>query len=127
MINKTELKKYRTILTAKETELAPQLRKRDGIAIEKTPDVFDEVGLAAERELMTRNLERESKLFRDVRAAMERIEEGSYGTCLNCEEEISAKRLDAVPWTSLCIDCQELDDRRRRQGADHSEWLPRAA
>jgi len=58
---------------------------------------------------------------------MERIEEGSYGTCLNCEEEINTKRLDAVPWTSLCIDCQKLDDRRRCQGADQSEWLPRAA
>jgi DnaK suppressor protein len=127
MTNKTELKKYGTILTAQAAELAPQLWKRDGIAIEKTPDVFDEVGLATERELMTRNLERESKLLRDVRAAMKRIEEGSYRTCLNCQKEISKKRLNAVPWTSLCIDCQELDDRRRRQGADHSEWLHRAA
>lgn len=123
-MNKAELKKYRTILTVKQIELAPQLRRRDGIAIEKTPDPLDEVGLAAERELMTRNLERNSKLLRDVRAALERIEEGSYGTCLTCEEEISTKRLNAVPWTSLCIDCQELDDRR---GFDDSEWLQRAA
>ena len=78
-------------------------------------------------ELMTRNLERESKRLRDVQIALERIEEGSYGTCLNCEEEISTKRLNAVPWTSLCIDCQELDDRRRGQGADNLEWLLKAA
>src|SRR5262249_2662410 len=108
-------------------ELAQQLRKRDGIAIEKTPDALDEVRLAAERELMTRNLERESKLLRDIRAALERIEEGGYATCLNCEERISSKGLKAVPWASLCIDCQELDDRRRAHGADESEWLPKAA
>lgn len=123
-MNRTELKKYLSMLTAKQIELAPQLRKRDGIAIEKTPDPLDELGLAAERELMIRNLERESKLLRDVRAALGRIEEGSYGGCLNCGEEISSKRLNAVPWTSRCIDCQELDDRR---GADDSEWLSKAA
>ena len=124
MMNKSELKKYRANLTAKQTELAPQLRKRDGIAIEKTPDALDEVRLACERELMTRNLERDSKLLRDVRAALGRIEEGSYGTCLNCEEEISSKRLNAIPWASLCIDCQELEDLQRH---GQPEWLPKAA
>ena len=126
-MNKIELKKYRAILTNKQIELAPQLRKRDGIAIEKTPDALDEIGFAAERELMTRSLERESKLLRDVRAALGRIEVGSYGACLNCEEEISPKRLNAVPWASLCIDCQKVDDRERGQVADQSEWLAKAA
>jgi DnaK suppressor protein len=126
-MNKNELNKYWSMLAAKQAELTPQLRRRDGIAIEKTPDPLDEVGLAAARELITRNLERESKLLRDVRGALERIGQGSYGTCLHCEEEISTKRLNAVPWASLCIDCQELEDRSRGQGADRSEWLPKAA
>jgi DnaK suppressor protein len=126
-MNKNELKKYRAILMAKEYELAPQLRKRDGIAIEKTADALDEVGLAAARELTTRNLERESKILRDVRAALRRVEEGDYGTCLDCEEEISSKRLNAVPWASRCIACQEQDDRQREEDAGYSEWLPKAA
>jgi RNA polymerase-binding transcription factor DksA len=82
-MDKTELKQYGAILTAKRIELASQLRKRDGIAIEKTPDALDEVRLAAERELMTRKLEQESKRLRDVQAALERIEQGIYGVCLN--------------------------------------------
>jgi DnaK suppressor protein len=124
-MNNNELKKFRTMLVAKQQELAPQLYKREGMAIEKTPDPLDEVGLAVERELASRNLERGSKMLRDVRGALKRIEDGSYGACLNCEEEISPKRLNAVPWASLCIGCQERDDRSR--GADDSGWLPKAA
>ena len=120
-MNKSEINKFRTTLAAKQTELAPQLRRRDGIAIEKTPDTLDEVRLAAERELATRNLERESKVLRDVRAALRRIQQGNFGTCLNCEEEIASKRLNALPWTPLCIACQEMDD--RDQSADQPEWL----
>jgi DnaK suppressor protein len=126
-MHKNELKKYRAILMAKQSELAPHLRTRDGIAIEKTADALDEVGLAAARELTTRNLERESKTLRDVRAALRRIEEDGYGTCLDCEEEISPKRLNAVPWASRCIACQEQDDRRREEDAGQSEWMPKAA
>jgi DnaK suppressor protein len=120
-MTKSELNKFKTMLTAKQTELAPQLRKRDGIAIEKTPDALDEIQLAAERELMTRNLERESKLLRDVRAALTRMQAGSYGTCQSCEEEIGLRRLQAVPWTQLCIDCQEQEDRDNGKG--QPAWL----
>jgi DnaK suppressor protein len=126
-MTKIELNKFKTMLTAKQAELAPQLRKRDGIAIEKTPDALDEILLATERELMTRNLERESKVLREVRAALARIQQGTYGTCLDCEEEIGMRRLQAVPWTPLCIACQEQDDRSRGQSADQPAWLSRRA
>jgi DnaK suppressor protein len=120
-MNQNEINRFKKMLTTKQAELAPQLRKRDGIAIEKTPDALDEIQLAAERELVTRNLERESKLLREVRAALTRVQEGTYGTCLSCEEEISPKRLQAVPWTPLCIACQEQEDRSRN--ADQPSWL----
>ncbi len=109
-MSKSEINKFTATLTAKQTELAPRLRKRDGIAIEKTPDALDEVQLSTERELMTRNLERESKVLREVRAALNRIQQGSYGTCLNCDEEIGVRRLKAVRWRPLCIACQERED-----------------
>jgi DnaK suppressor protein len=121
-MNKNEITKFKRILTAKQTELAPQLRRRDGIAIEKTPDALDAMQLATQRELMTRNLERGSKVLRDVSAALRRIQEGTYGTCLNCEEEIGPKRLQAVPWTPLCIECQEQDDRSHGYDADQPAW-----
>ena len=110
-MNKTELDKYKKILETRRDELAKGLRHREDIAIEKTPDALDEVQLAGERELAIRNLDRESNLLRHVRLALARIHDGSYGTCLHCDEEIKPKRLDAVPWTPYCIRCQEAADR----------------
>jgi DnaK suppressor protein len=110
-MSKNEINKYKALLEAKQAELAGGLRNREGIAIEKTADALDEVQLAGERELAIRNLDRESNLLRNVRSALARISDGSYGTCLHCEEEISPKRLNAVPWTAYCIKCQEAADR----------------
>jgi len=47
------------------------------------------------------------KLLREVQDALRRIELGTYGTCQGCEEPISVKRLDAVPWAKFCVSCQE--------------------
>ena len=115
-MNQTELEKYKKILDAKKAELSKGLRNRDDIAIEKTPDALDEVQLAGERELAIRNLDRESNLLRNVRSALARIADGSYGICMHCEEEIKPKRLDAVPWTKFCIRCQEAADRHEFEG-----------
>ncbi len=60
-----------------------------------------------------------SNLLRNVRAALRRIDEGAFGVCLHCEEDISPKRLAAVPWTAYCIRCQEVAD--RNQAGDGSE------
>src|SRR5947207_13779044 len=109
-MNQTELNKYKAMLEAKKAELSAGLRNREDIAIEKTPDAIDEVQLAGERELAIRNLDRESTLLRSVRAALARIADGSYGTCMHCEEEITPKRLNAVPWAGFCIRCQEAAD-----------------
>ncbi len=128
-MTKTEINKYRMILEAKQAELEAVLRNREAIAIEKTPDALDEVQHAAERELAIRNLDRESNLLRNVRSALRRIEDETYGTCMHCEEDISPKRLNAVPWTSYCIRCQEMADRHRERfdSADLFEEVATAA
>jgi DnaK suppressor protein len=110
-MNQTELNKYKAMLEAKKAELSAGLRNREDIAIEKTPDAIDEVQLAGERELAIRNLDRESNLLRNVNGALGRVADGSYGVCLHCDEDISPKRLNAVPWTAYCIKCQEAADR----------------
>lgn len=128
-MTKTELNKFRQILEARFTELARVVRNREGIVIEKSPDALDEVQNAAERELAIRNLDRESHLLRNVRAALRRIDEGNYGVCLHCEEDISPKRLAAVPWTPYCIQCQEMADRRQESSESENveELLVNAA
>jgi DnaK suppressor protein len=117
-MTKTELNKFREILKARQTELSQVLRNREGIVIEKSPDALDEVQHAAERELAIRNLDRESNLMRHVRGALRRMEEGNYGTCSHCDQEISPKRLAAVPWTALCIQCQEAADRNEEESSE---------
>ncbi len=112
-MTKQELNKYRQILETKQTELSAVVRNREGIAIEKSPDALDEVQHAAERELAIRNLDRESQLLRNVRLALRRVADGSYGVCVHCEEDISPKRLNAVPWAPYCISCQEMADRNQ--------------
>jgi len=112
-MTKTELNKFKTILETRQAELARVLRNREAIAIEKSPDALDEVQHAAERELAIRNLDRESGLLRQVKLALRRISEGTYGSCAHCEEDINPKRLAAVPWAQYCIRCQEVADRNQ--------------
>jgi len=110
-MTKAELEKAKKVLEAKMAELSGALRNRDEIVIEKAPDALDEVQLAGERELAIRNLDRDSNMLRQIRRALNRIADGSYGICLHCEEEISPKRVVAVPWAAYCIKCQEQVDR----------------
>ena len=128
-MTQTEINKYKAMLEAKQAELSAGLRNREDIAIEKTPDAIDEVQLAGERELAIRNLDRESSLLRNVRGALTRIADGSYGVCMHCEEDIKIKRLDAVPWTKYCIRCQEAADRHEfeSENSDSLELLANAA
>ena len=100
-MTKTEQNKFKQILDAKQTELGRLLRNREGIAIEKNADALDEVQQAAERELAIRNLDRESGLLRQVKGAMARLEDGSYGICMHCEEEINPETVGRCPVGSI--------------------------
>jgi DnaK suppressor protein len=105
-------------LEAKLKEVAKAGGWRDTIAIEHTADPLDTTQRALEREMVTRGLDRNTTLVREIRAAIHRIEQGGYGVCLKCEEPISDKRLAAVPWAPLCIHCQQRAD-HANSGADH--------
>src|SRR3954471_14167427 len=122
-MTKSEVNKYKEILETRQAELLEVLKNRDGITIEKSPDALDEVQNAAERELAIRNLDRESNLLRNVRAALRRIDDGSFGVCVHCDEDISPKRVAAVPWTPYCISCQEQADRAQEEGSESLEEL----
>jgi DnaK suppressor protein len=114
-MTQTQINQFSAMLRARHADLARATGRREGIAIERAADVLDQLQFASERELTTRSLELQSTYLRNVDAALERIAEGSYGICLECGEEISHKRLQAVPWATLCIACQEHADRGARQ------------
>jgi DnaK suppressor protein len=126
-MTKVELDKYKQVLEAKEAELIGHSRNRDEIVIEKAPDAMDEIQLAGERELAIRALDRDSYMLRQLRAALARVADGSYGVCAHCEEDISIKRVNAVPWAAFCIKCQEQVDRHEIDVEEPADFLERAA
>lgn len=74
---------------------------------EDTLDVADQAVLSYQKELMfSQGTEGHSQLSL-VRVALERLHQGGFGECMHCGREIGEKRLDALPWTPYCIECQE--------------------
>jgi DnaK suppressor protein len=109
------LEDFKRILETMLVNLESPLHKRDQIAIENTADALDEVQNAAARDFAIRQLESQSSRFRNIKAALQRIEEGTYGECVHCQASISSKRLKAVPWTPYCLDCQDMADQKTTQ------------
>jgi DnaK suppressor protein len=107
MTRRLELKTLETALSMRANELRRSLAARNQIAVEPAADVFDATLLAAQRESSARALEQEFQLLRQVEAARDRLRNGSFGSCLSCEEEIPPKRLSAIPWAAYCVPCQQ--------------------
>jgi DnaK suppressor protein len=124
----SELPRFRAMLTARVAELEDLTRKRDGITVERSADELDETQAASQRALAVCNLDREYNQLRNARAALRRIEEGNFGTCQGCDEDIHPKRLLAVPWALFCIRCQEaVDGSLKEIQAPSGDLLGRAA
>ena len=124
-MERSELERFKKMLLERLHAVEQPLRRREEIAVENTPDTIDRVQNAAERELAIRQIESDSSRLQSLKLALERVADGSYGTCLRCDAEISAKRLNAVPWAAHCIKCQDILDHERKELADE-ELLPSA-
>jgi DnaK suppressor protein len=106
---------------SRQAELENGSRNREALAVETSPEELDRIQHAQERDFAIGALDRESMRLREVRAALKRIETDTFGICLNCEQDISMKRLAAVPWTELCIICQEAADNMASEPWDAAE------
>jgi DnaK suppressor protein len=113
-MTKSELRTVTTSLQARLAAITNNASKREEIVIQQASDTFDEVQLNSERDLTITLLNHETLLLQNLKAALSRVEDGSYGICVQCEEGISPKRLAAVPWAERCIKCQEAADRDRQ-------------
>ena len=111
-----KVQEVRKILEVKRKELMAGSSDRDEILIENAAEEFDRLQQQLNREVAIRNLDRESKLLKDVQAAISRMDDESFGICLRCDEEIPEKRLKALPWAAYCVPCQETVDRQRAAG-----------
>jgi DnaK suppressor protein len=80
------------------------------------PDPTDRASWESDRNFLLRIRERERKLITKIREALVRIEEGTFGICERCGEEISEQRLEARPVTTLCINCKQEQEILEKRG-----------
>ena len=117
---------YKQRLLAKERELGGEIaRLKTDAAESRTAEVEDPMDYVTSStgQTMAREISSmESDTLTAVRAALRRIEEGTYGTCLDCGERIEEARLDAVPWTPYCLRDREKHDKAgAASGRDYLE------
>lgn len=121
-MNKKELKHFKELLEKRKLEVLSQAEsiKEQGIAFDPD-DLPDEVDLASSEADQSMNLrlrDRERILLKKIDKAIKKIEDGDYGVCESCGEEIGAKRLEARPVTDLCIRCKEEQEQMERSYAE---------
>ena len=123
-MKQTDTQRFKSILESLRQVLEQPLRRRDEIAVEISPDALDQVQHASNREMAIRQLEFDSNRLRNLRQAIQRIEKGTYGACIHCGADISVKRLEAVPWTACCLDCQNSAEHQQDENAKE-EFVPK--
>jgi DnaK suppressor protein len=105
----SNVKKYRDILEKKKEELLAATPARTPATDpgSKSGDWIDQSSQESDVHVRLALKQTDSKLLRAIEEAIHRIEQGTYGICMDCEMEIAPARLEAVPWTRVCIDCKE--------------------
>ena len=114
-MNPTDLKKYRDILESKRDELLNAAPARTP-AIEpgsKSGDWIDHSSQESDLHVRLALKQTDSKLLRAIEEAILRMDQGTYGICTDCENEIPNVRLDAVPWTRVCVDCKAKQSKKQ--------------
>jgi DnaK suppressor protein len=106
---KVELFKKRLEDRQRELRYAMNRTAQDGrdADLESAQDIADRAANSYNKEFLFSQSNNERQLLQMVDNALSRIREGTFGECISCGEEINPKRLEAVPWTQHCIECQE--------------------
>ncbi len=78
---------------------------------DQTQDIADRAASSYTKEFLFSQSNNERQLLNMVETALQRLREGNFGECISCGNEINAKRLEAVPWTRYCIECQEKKEK----------------
>ncbi len=102
---------FKEKLVQKELSLSNMVQRTEGYGREKEPDIQDVADMAVEsytKEFMFGKSSGDRFILQLIREALGRIEDKSYGECVNCGSPIQPKRLEAVPWTRHCLQCQAL-------------------
>jgi len=124
-MNKEQLEHFRMILSSWKQDLMQEVDRtmihmKDEAA--NFPDPNDRATQESEFSLELRTRDRERKLIRKIDEALKRLEDGSYGYCLETGEPIGVKRLEARPVATLSVEAQERRERREKQFGDRDDW-----
>lgn len=117
---------YRKILEKKAEEVRRSMSAQKAAQVVARLDVPSDEGDLSQQHheewiFLNRNTI-DMKLLREISGALHRIEQGAYGICMECDEPISPKRLEAVPWAKYCVTCQELIASRVAAGEEVDEF-----
>ncbi|MFC1890441.1 TraR/DksA family transcriptional regulator [Thermodesulfobacteriota bacterium] len=121
-MNKRDLKRFRRILEEKrariETEAQGKLANGPEEEVSDSPSGMDSANTAREQSIRHRLYDRDFRLLRKIENSLDRIESGDFGTCVECGDPISMKRLNARPVATLCIACKEKQESMESRYAD---------
>ena len=117
---------YRMLLESKAEEVRQSMSAQKAAQVVSRLDVPSDEGDLSQHHheewiFLNRNTI-DMKLLREIAGALHRMDHDHYGVCMECEEPISAKRLDAVPWAKYCVTCQELIATRIADGEPVDEF-----
>src|SRR5207302_4177948 len=110
-MDKKKLEAFKNRLEERQQQLKRNVSRteQDGRAADEdtAQDIADRAANSYNKEFLFHLSNNERQLLQMVEGALSRIREGTFGECISCGKEINSKRLEAVPWTRHCIECQE--------------------
>ncbi len=110
-MDKKKMEMFKKRLEERQRELRETVNRttQDGreADLESAQDIADRAAQSYTKEFLFTQSNNERQLLQMVEGALSRIHDGSFGQCISCGSEINPKRLEAVPWTRHCIECQE--------------------
>ena len=110
-MDKKKLEYFKKRLETRQVDLRRMVSRteQDGRTVDEdsAQDIADRAASSYTKEFLFHQSNNDRQLLQMVDGALERLREGAFGECISCGKEINAKRLEAVPWTRHCIECQE--------------------
>ncbi|HEY6936716.1 MAG TPA: TraR/DksA family transcriptional regulator [Terriglobales bacterium] len=120
-MDKRKLEQFKKRLEERQHQLKRNVSRteQDGRSADEgtAQDIADRAASSYNKEFLFHQSNNERQLLQMVEGALSRIHEGSFGQCISCGKEINPKRLEAVPWTRHCIECQEKLEQGRLEEA----------
>ncbi|MGQ9628862.1 MAG: TraR/DksA family transcriptional regulator [bacterium] len=110
-----DLSIFRNILLEKKSKILKELRQKYDAEGNAHTDIGDMAADLTDREILMGINETESRILDAIETALDKIENGTYGKCVSCGKFIGEKRLLALPFAQLCVDCKKNEERSQKK------------